>query len=77
MITHDDFPYPLYLMISSLDETPLHFCLSVPGVLPTQQYYLKSFGSYREQSIGLEATYRQPIPDFLMNTYYTTTPMAQ
>jgi hypothetical protein len=62
------FPYPLYLMISSLDQS-VSFCLSSPEALPTQYYYLKSFGHYHEQSVWLEASYRQPIPDFLMNTY--------
>lgn len=69
LITNSNIsPYALYLMVSSLDH-PLSFCLSSSESLPTQQYYLKSLGHYHQQSIWLEAIYRQPIPDFLMNTY--------
>ncbi|MEI7562883.1 MAG: hypothetical protein WCJ39_04175 [bacterium] len=49
-VENTNFPYPLYFMISASQE-PVSFCLSVPAVLPTQQYYLKSLGHYRGQSL--------------------------
>jgi hypothetical protein len=57
-------------MISNPTEnTVVSFCLSSQEPLPPQQYYLKSRGKYDDQELGLEALYKQPIPDFLLNAY--------
>ena len=62
-------PYRFYFMISNPGETKVTFCLASKVPLPTQQYYLKSRWAYDDQQLGLDAVYKQPIPDFLANGY--------
>ena len=70
-LTNDDIsPYRFYFMISNpIENTAVSFCLSSQEPLPPQQYYLKSRGKYDDQVLGLDALYKQPIPDFLLNAY--------
>lgn len=71
-ISNEDIaPYRFYFMLSNPWDTEASFCLTTEEPLPTQQYYLKSWGKYDDQVLGLEAVYKQPIPDFLLNGYTT------
>ncbi len=62
-------PYRFLFMISNSSWEQISFCLAWPQALPTQQYYIQSQGTYDHQTLGLEAVYKQPIPDFLLNGY--------
>ncbi|MCX6822535.1 MAG: hypothetical protein NTX91_00870 [candidate division SR1 bacterium] len=69
-ISREDIsPYRFFFMISNSHQEPISFCLAGPQALPTQQYYIQSQGTYDHQTLGLEAVYKQPIPDFLLNGY--------
>ena len=71
----------MYFMISNSTDTPQSFCVSlhqqqppIPGyldVLPTDTFFLESQASYGNQKVALDASYAQPIPGFLFNTYST------
>ncbi len=62
-------PYTLYFLISNARDQEISFCLQSTQPLPTQQYYIKSQWTYDHQTLWLEALYKQPIPDFLLNGY--------
>ena len=62
-------PYRFFFMISNSSQENISFCLSGEQALPTQQYYLQSQWTYDHQNLVLEAVYKQPIPDFLLNGY--------
>lgn len=59
-----------YLIIANRDFTPLSFCLELPqsSSLPTQQYLIQSLWYFWSTKLWLDATYRQPIPSFLINS---------
>jgi hypothetical protein len=61
--------YKFFFMISNSSADPVNFCMTSPWVLSTQQYYIKSQWTYDQQTLWLEAMYKQPIPDFLLNGY--------
>jgi len=68
--------YKMYLMISNTSSTEQSFCLqTIPApngtmyVLPTDNFFIQSQSSYAHQSVVLDASYAQPIPGFLFNTY--------
>lgn len=65
----DISPYRFFFMISNPSDKDISFCVNVPWALPTQQYYLQSQWTYDSQKLWLEAIYKQPIPDFLLNGY--------
>lgn len=66
----------LYFMIGNPNNTELAFCIQSPTstfsdgqtLLPTQKFQISSLGTYHNDTIGLEAQYRQAIPSFFMNT---------
>lgn len=66
-----DFPYTMYLLISNSDTTEQSFCLVATDeyILPTDTFFLKSQASFGNQQVALDASYAQPIPGFLFNTY--------
>lgn len=61
-----------YLIIANKDNRAITFCLDLPqgSVLPTQQYLIQSFGSYWTTKLWLEATYKQPLPSFLIDSSF-------
>ncbi len=73
--------FTMYFMISNSTDTPQSFCVSlhqqqppIPwylDVLPTDTFFLESQASYGNQKVALDASYAQPIPGFLFNTYST------
>ncbi len=72
--------FKMYLMISNTSSTEQSFCLqtiSNPletlGVLPTDSFFIQSQASYNNQKVALDASYAQPIPSFLFNTYSSYT----
>jgi hypothetical protein len=50
----------------------VQFCLKLPNwkTLPTQQYLIQSFGMFGTSKLWLEATYKQPIPSFLIDSSF-------
>lgn len=67
--TKPDLSERFFFMISNSSSSNISFCLTAQKPLPTQQYYIKSRWTYDRQKLGLEAVYKQPIPDFLLNGY--------
>lgn len=70
--------FKMYLMISNTALIEQSLCLqtiSAPlqliPVLPTDTFFLQSQASYADQYVALDASYAQPIPDFLFSTYST------
>ena len=68
--------FKIYFMISNTAPVDQSFCLQtisnaleVPAVLPTEAFFIQSQSSYGNQNVSLNASYAQPIPDFLFNTY--------
>ena len=68
--------FKIYLMISNTAQTEQSLCvktlsssLETVYVLPTHSFFLQSQASYAEQVVALDASYAQPIPGFLFNTY--------
>lgn len=65
----------LYFMIGNPSKEDLAFCIQSSKkindqtlLLPTQKFQISSLGTYHNDTIGLEAQYRQAIPSFFMNT---------
>jgi len=64
-----------YFIISNPDNYNKSFCIYTQNsysyrrilYLPTQSFYIKSMGKYWDKMIWLEAVYKQPLPDFLIN----------
>ena len=72
------YGYKIYLMISNTAVVEQSLCLqtvSAPlqaiSVLPTDAFFIQSQASYLNQKVALDASYAQPIPDFLFSTYTT------
>ncbi len=67
-----DAKFSPYLLIANRDSYPIRFCLHLPQEqpLPTQQYLIQSFGVYWTTKLWLEATYKQPIPSFLIDSSF-------
>lgn len=69
--------FTLYLLISNASDEAQRFCIDVlqsqqipeAFVLPTDTFIIKSQASYLDQQVVLDASYAQPIPGFLFNTY--------
>jgi len=71
--------FSMYFMISNGSDIPQSFCIAVDqpnpsipwyiAVLPTDTFFLQSQASYSDQHVALDASYAQPIPGFLFNTY--------
>jgi len=61
-----------YFVIANKDSHDVSFCLTLPqgSVLPTQQYLIQSFGLYWTTKLWLEATYKQPLPSFLIDSSF-------
>ena len=69
----------MYFMVSNSGDTPQSFCVSVdqpippipwhPDILSTDSFFLQSQALYGDQKVALDASYAQPIPGFLFNTY--------
>ena len=61
-----------YLIIANKDFRTVKFCLQLPNgkMLPTQQYLIQSFGMFGTSKLWLEATYKQPIPSFLIDSSF-------
>ncbi len=61
-----------YLIIANKDFRTVKFCLQLPNgkMLPTQQYLIQSFGMFGRSKLWLEATYKQPIPSFLIDSSF-------
>lgn len=66
----------VYFMISNTASVDQSFCLQttssplqVASVLPTNTFFIQSQASYKNQNVALDASYAQPIPSFLFNTY--------
>jgi len=75
-LSQDANNYKNYFIISNIQSDSISFCLDIPinpnqveNFLPTNNFYIKSVWDYWNQIIWLEAFYKQPIPDFLLNTY--------
>jgi hypothetical protein len=61
-----------YLLISNLDNAnPISFCINVKNweKIATEKFWVKSIWKYSKTNIWLEVEYKQPIPDFLANSY--------
>lgn len=67
-----DSKFSPYFIIANKDSRDITFCLTLPqgSVLPTQQYLIQSFGLYWATKLWLEATYRQPLPSFLIDSSF-------
>lgn len=71
-----DNGFKMYLMISNTAQIQQSFCLQtvasqlevIPN-LPTDTFFLQSQASFGNQQVALDASYAQPIPSFLFNTY--------
>lgn len=71
-----DNGFKMYLMISNTAQIQQSFCLQtiasqlevIPN-LPTDIFFLQSQASFGNQHVVLDASYAQPIPSFLFNTY--------
>lgn len=71
--------FTIYLLISNSSFNQKIFCVSIKtpeqwtlwqkDVLPTDTFFLQSHASYGDQIVALDASYAQPIPWFLFNTY--------
>jgi len=71
--------FSMYFMVSNSGDTPQSFCVSVdqpippipwhPDILSTDSFFLQSQALYGDQKVALDASYAQPIPGFLFNTY--------
>lgn len=66
--------FKIYLMISNTAPVEQSLCLQttstpLPTVLPTDSFFLQSQASYNNQKVALDASYEQPIPNFLLSTY--------
>ena len=66
----------MYFMISNTAPIDQLFCLQTLSpplqtvyVLPTNAFFIQSQASYGDQDVALDASYLQPIPSFLFNTY--------
>ena len=70
--------FKMYFMISNISPVSQSLCLQTPSslgivyVLPTDVFFLQSQASYTSQKVALDASYEQPIPNFLFNTYLST-----
>jgi len=62
-------PYRFFFVLSNPSPSKVSFCLLAPEPLPMQQYLIQSQWVYDHQTLGLEASYQQPIPDFLFGAY--------
>jgi len=72
--TNSDFPHFIYLLISNNDSYEQLFCLDLgKDILPTDTFFIQSQASYGNQKVALDASYAQPIPGFLFNTYSSYT----
>jgi uncharacterized sporulation protein YeaH/YhbH (DUF444 family) len=65
-----DTKFSPYFIIANKDNRDISFCLTLPSgsMLPTQTYLIQSFGSYWTTKLWLEATYKQPLPSFLIDS---------
>lgn len=80
MTTFQNFdPIQLYyFIISNADSENKSFCIDMLPTftfpnklsLPTQTFYIKSLWTYWKNTIWLEAIYKQPLPDFLINSVF-------
>lgn len=72
--------YFMYLIISNVENDEVSFCINIDLVtiphwnwsiiqLPTMNYFVNSLASYGDKTVWLQAIYRQPIPDFLINSF--------
>ena len=72
-----DNGFKMYLLVSNNTVDPESFCVSVhasesvpeSAILPTDTFFLQSQSSFADQIVALDASYAQPIPGFLFNTY--------
>ena len=69
--------FKMYLMISNSSTDNQSFCvqtvqpntlLQLP-ILPTDTFFIQSQASYGGQKVALDASYAQPIPGFLFDSY--------
>lgn len=71
--------YKMYFMISNSSTAVQSFCVKTtsdtslvsPGQLPTDTFSLQSQASYGGQKVVLDASYVQPVPWFLFDSYST------
>lgn len=69
--------FDFYILISNTENSvPTSLCLWHPSNqvgkivrFPTQKFYIKSSGIYRDKQVWIQALYKQALPDFLVNTY--------
>lgn len=72
--------YFMYLIISNVENDEVSFCVNMDLVasphwnwsiieLPTMNYFVNSLARYGDKTVWLQAIYRQPIPDFLINSF--------
>lgn len=59
-----------YLIIANKDDQEIRFCLTLPDgkTLPLPRTYISSFGYAGTKKIGLETTYEEPIPSYLIDS---------
>ncbi len=63
-----DYPFRNYLIISNTNNQEISFCVNASTPLPVDNFYIKSIWRYNNNSLGLELIYKQPIPDYLLNS---------
>ncbi len=71
--------FSMYLILSNATDIQKFFCVSVkssaipipghPDILSTDTFFIQSQAFYGDQTVALDASYAQPIPWFLFNTY--------
>jgi hypothetical protein len=71
-----DHGLKMYLMISNTAQATQSLCLQTTStplttVLPTDVFFIQRQASYLTQKVALDASYAQPIPNFLFSTYST------
>lgn len=71
--------YLMYLIISNVENSAVSFCINMDDInspignnvieLPTMKFFVNSLATYWDKEVWLQAIYRQPIPDFLINSF--------
>jgi len=73
--------FKMFLLVSNSSNTSESFCVKINpadpvipwqiDILPTDAFFIQSQASFGNQNAVLDASYTQPVPGFLFNTYST------
>ncbi len=78
VLQNDD--YLVYLVISNIEDWDTSFCIHMNDInmwwvekiveLATTKFFISSISSFVGRTVWLQAIYGQPVPAFLLNTYW-------